>query len=84
MCDICHSEGRDYRFKNGTKNYLTNQALYKVFKNSVAPVRVCYVHGIELFTFGEKRFLREHLPFARILATRSRKLSIAEDGAFGF
>lgn len=84
MCEICKSEGKDYRFLNGQKDFLTTQQLYKVYKNSVAPVRLCYLHGIELFMIGETRFLREHLSFARALATRSKKLSSASESPFGF
>ena len=84
MCEICNSEGKDYRFLNGQKDYLSTQQLYKVFKNSVAPVRLCYLHGIELFMIGETRFLREHLLFARSLATRSKNLSSSGESSFGF
>lgn len=83
MCEICKSEGQDYRFKNGSKLLVTTQQLYKVYKNAVAPVRLCYVHGIELFMLGETRFLQEHMPFARNLATRSKKTS-QEESPFGF
>lgn len=84
MCEICKSEGKDYKFVNGSKSFLTTQQLYKVYKDSVAPVRLCYVHSIELFMLGETRFLREHLYFARVLATRSKKLSAVSDSPFGF
>lgn len=84
MCEICQSEGKDHRFLNGQKDFITTQQLYKVYKNSVAPVRLCYLHGIELFMIGETRFLREHLSFARALATRSKKLSSVAESPFGF
>ena len=84
MCEICNSEGKDYRFLNGKKDFITTQQLYKVFKNAVAPVRLCYLHSIELFMIGETRFLREHLSFARSLATRSKNLSSANESPFGF
>lgn len=84
MCEICISEGKDPRFVNGSKNHITTAQLYKVYKNSVAPVRLCYIHSIELFMIGEKRFLKEHLSFARALVTRSKKLSSAADSPFGF
>lgn len=84
MCEICQSEGKNYRFVNGSKDFLTTQQLYKVFKNTAAPVRLCYIHGIELFMIGEIRFLRQHLSFARSIATRSKKLSTDSDSSFGF
>lgn len=84
MCEVCKSEGKDYLFLNGTaKKFIYTNNLYKVFKNSVAPVRLCYIHSIELFMLGEKRFLKEHIFFARRLATRSRNHA-PEDSPFGF
>lgn len=84
MCDICKSEGKDPAFVNGPKDLMTTQQLYKVYKSSVAPVRLCYYHSIELFVLGEKRFLREHLSFARILVIRSKKSVAPVDSPFGF
>ncbi|MBC7428991.1 MAG: hypothetical protein H7336_10290 [Bacteriovorax sp.] len=84
MCEICKSEGKDAAFVNGTKDVISTQQLYKVYKNSVAPVRLCYIHSIELFMIGEKRFLKEHLSFAHVLITRSKKISSASDSPFGF
>ena len=84
MCEICQSEGKNTRFLNGPKEGVQTQSLYKVNKNSVAPVRLCYIHSIELFMMGETRFLREHLSFARALATRSKKLSSVSESPFGF
>jgi len=84
MCEVCQSEGKDYLFLNGPKKYIYNNNLYKVYKNSIAPVRLCYIHSIELFMLGEKRFLKEHLSFARRLATRSRNISAPDESLFGF
>lgn len=84
MCEICTSEGKDYRFLNGPKNHVVTQQLYKVYKGHTASVRLCYIHSIELFMVGETRFLKEHLSFARSLATRSRNLSEVSESPFGF
>ena len=84
MCEICKSEGQDTKFLNGTKSQIITQQLYKVFKSHVAPVKLCYIHSIELFMLGEKRFLKHHLTFARNLATRSKKLSSIAESPFGF
>ncbi len=83
MCEVCKSEGADFSFRNGSKNILTTNNLYKVFKNAVAPIKLCHIHSIELFHLGERRFLREHLTFARGLATRPSK-SGSEDSSYGF
>lgn len=83
MCEVCRAEGEDYLFRNGPKKFLTSNNLYKVFKNAVAPIKLCHVHSIELFHIGERRFLREHIDFARGLASRTRSQSGAEDSPFG-
>ena len=84
MCEICKCEGKDSRFLNGEKNYISTHNLYKVYKNSVAPIRLCYIHSLELFLIGESRFLKEHLSFARILAGRTKKTTPQADSMFGF
>lgn len=71
MCEVCKAEGQDMAFKNGDRMNIYKNSLYKVFKDSVADIKLCHVHSIELFTLGETRFLREHLLFARVLAKRS-------------
>lgn len=83
MCEVCRSEGFDYLFRNGPKKILFVNILYKVFKNAVAPIKLCHIHSIELFHLGERRFLREHLIFARTLASRTRTQSTTEDSPFG-
>ncbi len=84
MCEVCRAEGDDYLFKNGPKKVLTTNNLYKVFKNSVAPIKLCHVHSIELFHLGESRFLKEHLEFARGLARRTKAQTTTIDSPFGF
>lgn len=83
MCEVCRAEGEDYLFRNGPKKILTANNLYKVFKNSVAPVNLCHVHSIELFHIGERRFLREHIDFARGLASKNKSQTFSEDSPFG-
>lgn len=83
MCEVCKSEGSDYLFRNGNKKILTTNNLYKVFKDTVAPIKLCHVHSIELFHVGERRFLREHLLFARGLAFRTKTQTENTDSPFG-
>jgi hypothetical protein len=83
MCEVCRAEGEDFLFKNGPKKILSTNNLYKVFKNAVAPIKLCHIHSIELFHLGERRFLKEHLFFARGLASRSKSQTSAEDSPFG-
>ena len=83
MCEICQSEGKNTKFLNGPKNTILTYPLYKVYKGSIANVKLCYIHSIELFVLGERRFLREHLTFAKSLASRTKILPSTES-PFGF
>lgn len=83
MCEVCRAEGEDYLFKNGPKKVLTTSNLYKVFKSTVAPIKLCHVHSIELFHLGERRFLQEHISFARGLASRTKSHTEVSDSPFG-
>jgi hypothetical protein len=83
MCEVCKAEGIDYRQRNGPRDIITIEHLYKVFRDSIAKVRMCYIHSIELFTLGERRFLKEHLPFAHSLAFKAKKISSSQS-PFGF
>jgi hypothetical protein len=84
MCEVCRSEGQNYVFKNGSKP-LYNDALYRVFKDNVANIKLCHIHSIELFKLGETRFLKEHILFARTLAKKVPKISLEADApSFNF
>jgi hypothetical protein len=83
MCDVCKAEGADFLFKNGPKKVLQINNLYKVFKNSIAPIKLCHIHSVELFHIGEPRFLKEHIDFARSLAMRSKSQAESSDSPFG-
>lgn len=86
MCEVCKAEGHDYLFRNGPKKAIHNSILYKVFKDSIANIRLCHIHSIELFMFGERKFLRQHIFFARNLAKKSMKSaeSSSASSSFGF
>jgi hypothetical protein len=73
MCEVCTAEGENYLFKNGPRSNLIAGKLYKVFRDAVAPIKLCYIHSLELFSLGERRFLREHLTYARGLAGKSKE-----------
>ncbi len=61
MCVVCELSGIDYSFLNGPKkSNLTTGKLYQVFDKKVAHFPICYIHAIELFCFGEKKFLIAH------------------------
>jgi hypothetical protein len=74
MCDVCGSEGIDWRFSSGDKK-LEKAYLYKVYVGQVAILKICHIHSIELFTKGERRFLRNHLPFAMSIAENKSQYS---------
>lgn len=75
MCDVCSSEGIDWKFVNGTKDGLHQVKLYRVYKDKMAVCKLCHLHGIELFVLGEKRFIENHLNFARELAEKKGKFA---------
>jgi len=84
MCEVCKCEGVDYKFKNGPTKGLNRDTLYKVYKDHSANISLCHIHSIELFMVGEKRFLKNHLAYARVLANKSFSYKQAEDSPFGF
>lgn len=67
MCDVCNSEKIDYKMRCGKNDKLYTNKLYMVFKNSTATVKMCYLHDIEFFHLGERRFLMDHILFAKAL-----------------
>ncbi len=74
MCDVCVSEKIDWKFVNGSnKSELHPVKLYRVYKDKVAVLKLCHLHGIELFVLGETRFLQIHLSLARDLAMSKKK-----------
>lgn len=75
MCDVCGAEGLDYKFANGEKK-LEKAYLYKVYVGQIAALKICRLHSIELFTKGETRFLKGHLPFAMSIASNKSQYSL--------
>ena len=71
MCDVCNSENVDYKKKCGKKDRLFTNKFHMVYKNSIAQVKMCYLHDIEFFHVGESRFLRAHIPFAKALQSKA-------------
>jgi len=76
VCDVCASEGIDWKFVNGeNKSGLHQVKLYRVYKDKLAVVKLCRLHGIELFVLGENRFLSNHISLARELAGSKKKFA---------
>jgi len=71
MCDVCKLEGVDWKHATGGQK-LSFAKLYRVYKDQEAKVRLCQLHDIELFRFGESRFLSAHLKLASLLISRSQ------------
>jgi len=57
MCDVCNSLGQDYKFLSGENRSLRDVHLYQIVAGKVVIIKLCYVHDIELFKVGERRFL---------------------------
>ena len=69
MCDVCNALGIDYKFKNGpTHDQLYFDTLYRIYRDKLVKVKMCFLHDLELFRLGEKKFLENNLDFAREVA----------------
>jgi hypothetical protein len=75
MCEVCKTHGINPLFANGNKSTMIKNHLYKVFKNSSPVITLCYIHSIELFSLGERRFLLNHINFARKLTQKNKVAS---------
>lgn len=84
MCDVCRSENEDWEFRNGKNSKLLSVKLYRVYQGREARSMMCYLHSIELFMAGERRFLRTHLRFARYLAQKSSEYEEDNGTDYGF
>ena len=74
MCDVCTSENIDYKFVNGkNKTTIHHARLFRVYKDNFATVKLCHLHGIELFVLGETRFLQNHMALAKTLIVSKKK-----------
>ena len=73
MCDVCLAEGLNTRFMNGKKSKLYNRKIYSIFRGKVTPVKLCFLHDIDLFIYGETKFLEYHPRFVmRVLNSKSK------------
>lgn len=73
MCDVCRSEEMDVSQMNGEKPHRVGVRLFRVYQGRVATINLCYLHTLELFQLGERRFLKGHIPLARDLAFRAHR-----------
>ena len=68
MCDICKSKGLTKKFLNGGKSgYSVKAMLYQVFLGKKVEIELCYLHDVELFKKGERRFISNNLEVMPIL-----------------
>jgi len=70
MCDVCKKNKIDYRFLNGKKSALSPAQFYQVQVGKTSVLRLCYLHDIELFRVGERRFLSQHRSVIPLLKSR--------------
>lgn len=82
MCDICKSEGLDSKFINGTKFKLYNRKIYSAFRNRAVNIKLCFLHDIEFFTFGESKFIQFYPAFVNV-TLKSRAKESREYDSFG-
>lgn len=61
MCDICKLTNSDKDFVNGDKKELKTVKLQR-FASTLhkSTLRLCYIHDIEFFISGERRFVEKY------------------------
>lgn len=70
MCDVCRTEGLNWKFLNGPKkDKLQSAYLFGIYKNRTAKMKLCHIHAIELFMFGEHQFLLNYSNLCQELLT---------------
>lgn len=74
MCDACRAQGDNYVFRNKDSSLYTNR-LYQIYMDGVAKLLLCRIHDIELFHYGEYRFLEKNLDLANKIAGNNRFFS---------
>tara|TARA_B100000927_G_C16314028_1_gene408614 strand:+ start:523 stop:750 length:228 start_codon:yes stop_codon:yes gene_type:complete len=68
MCDLCKSKGLKKEQLNGIKSSRTYQIiLNQVFVGKSVEITLCYLHDIELFKKGERRFVSNNLELMPLL-----------------
>lgn len=80
MCDVCRFEGKDYKQINFPKLKIIQRSLYTVFKQQTILLKLCYIHDIELFAIGEKRFMENHPNLLRAIIKWPDKFTKSIDG----
>jgi hypothetical protein len=68
MCDVCKSKGLVKELLNGEKkSYSVSIVLFQVFLGKRVEIELCYLHDIELFKKGERRFISGNLEVMPVL-----------------
>ena len=70
MCDLCRSQGDDYKFRNGNREELYTRSLFNVFPGHLVKVKLCFLHDSDLFLMGEARFVNKYPKFISTLSAR--------------
>jgi len=71
--DVCQCEKQDRHLLNGVMNKVHLTPLFKVYAGKTANISLCYFHSVELFKYGERRFLLAHRPLMHLLAEQISK-----------
>lgn len=73
MCDLCQSQGKDYKFRNGARKELYTRKLYNVYPGHLMKVKLCFLHDYELFLMGESRFADKYPSFVVTLKSHNNR-----------
>ncbi len=64
MCDICKLIEAESKFINGDREGTNTVKLQKYSPQlQTATFRLCYIHDIEFFVTGERRFIKKYYNF---------------------
>ena len=75
MCDVCEARGLDWQFSNAGKDKLEKAKLFQVYKQKISVVKLCYIHSVELFRLGEKRFLQHEVELCRMMTSNRNRFA---------
>lgn len=78
MCDICKLINSDPKYTNGARFVLrVNELLKYGSMVNLKKVNLCYLHDIEFFVIGERRFLERYYNVKFKTRTDSNKITSA-------
>ena len=73
MCEVCRIEGLDFNQINGPKHRKVRRPFRSDNGKATLDIVLCYVHDIEYFVLGNKKFFERYKKFAAFIKNRLGK-----------